>query len=234
MVAHSPYQSYRDPRLRPWRFYFKYVISSFTNLFHLTDYILTKSLLADDILMLSVLSRTAFAAFLHTTFEIPLFVVIMSIAIDSLSLWTPLRLVLSPEIKSAPVVRVDIKKDTSLTFVLTLIVSSILSIAVYVIQKTTGPATLLAHFDQVRSITASPLPLLLLAFLPAGYCLQGLIDKYGWAGMWAALSSAALVGASKIGLGIRGGDLLGTILVVQYWNTAMLIASSTVKYVLQI
>lgn len=187
--------------------------------------------------MLSILSRTAYSTFLHTSYEIPLFVLFMSAAIDILSLFAPLRLLLSPDdtSKTPPTARLEIIKEPSLSIVLTLIVSSIMSIAIYVAQKTSGASFLMGHFDQIRSIRASPLPLLVLAYLPAGYCLQEVIYKHGFHhGTIASLVSAFVVGSAKIGMGVRGGDLLGVFGVVQYWNAAMAVASLVIGYILQV
>lgn len=93
----------------------------------------------------------------------------------------------------------------------------------------------MGHFDQIRSIRASPLPLLVLAYLPAGYCLQEVIYKHGFHhGTIASLVSAFVVGSAKIGMGVRGGDLLGVFGVVQYWNAAMAVASLVIGYILQV
>ena len=184
--------------------------------------------------MLVVVSRSAYATLLYTAYRVPMFVHVMSIMIDALSLWAPLQFFTFPS-KAMLVKRLEIKKDWSLSLVLTLIVSSIFSMALYIAQKTQLPSFLLGHFDHVKNIMPMPLPLLVLGFIPTSYCVQELIYRHGFsAGAIAALSCSFIANSGRIALGIRGADLIGIFGVTQAWNAVLVIASAAIGSILQV
>lgn len=168
------------------------------------------------------------------SYAIPLYVNLMSVAIDTLSLWGPIQFFTTPA-KPRTIKRLEIRKDLSLSLVLTLIVSSILSMAVYVAQKTRLPSFLLGHFDGVKNITPSPLPLLILGFIPTSYCIQELIYRHGFSsGTIAALVSSFVIGSGHIALGIHGADLFGVFGTIQAWNIVVTIACMVIGSILQV
>lgn len=147
----------------------------------------------------------------------------------------PLQLLVEPSTGGGAKERIDIKKEWTLTVVLTLIASSLFSMTLYVAQKTTLPTFLMGHFDGVVNIQASPLPLLLLGFLPAGYCLQEIIYTHGFHhGSIALLVAQFLVSSSKIGLGVRGGDLFGIFGTTQFGNAIAAFTTIVIGYILKV
>ncbi|CCG83720.1 protein of unknown function [Taphrina deformans PYCC 5710] len=188
-----------------------------------------------DIIMLSIISRTAYSILLHTTYTIPTFVLIMSIAIDTISIWGPLQILHTADPATKPTVRIDIKKDFTLTAILTLISSSIMGIGLYIAQKTVYPAFVVGHFDAVKNIMPLPLPLFVFGLIPVGYCVQEIIYTHGFSsGAIAMLTSSFVVGSVNIALGVRGGDLLGVFGIVQAWNCILAVASAVLGFILKV
>lgn len=185
--------------------------------------------------MLSIVSRTAYSILLHTTFTIPTFVLIMAMFVDTISLWAPLQILHNSVPATRPTKRIDIKKDPTLSLVLTLVASSIMGMALYAAQKTVFPAFVVGHFDAVKNIMPLPLPLLVLGLVPTAYCVQEIVYTHGFSrGSVAMLVSSFVVGGANIALGVRGGDLLGVLGIVQAWNVVLAVTSLVLGFILQV
>lgn len=159
----------------------------------------------------------------------------MIIFVDTISMWALIRMLAPAADKDVPVRRLEIKKEVSLTVVLTLIASSILAISLYVAQKTTLPAFVIGHFEDIQNIGATPLPLLLFGFLPFGWAIQEMIYTHGFhSGSIAMLTSSFVVGSGKVALGVKGGDLLGIFGTLQFWNASIATAALVIGYILRV
>lgn len=184
---------------------------------------------------MSLLSRAAFVILLHTSYNVPIFALAMIVFIDTISMWSLLRLFAPMVSKDVPLRRLDIKKEPSLTVVLSFIASSILAIALYVAQKTNLPAFVIGHFEAIENIAPTPLPLLLFGLLPFGWAIQEMIYSHGFhAGSIAMLTSSFVVGSGKIALGVKGGDLLGIFGTMQFWNATVATAAMVIGYILKV
>ena len=185
-----------------------------------------------DIIMLSVISRTAYATMLCFFFNVPPGIPALTTVIDTLSIWLPI-LAIYKEPNGRPVKRREISKEVSLTVILTLISASFLSISAYTAIKTFLPQFINAHFDLLRTTPVIPLPFLVAGFIPSGYCLQEIIYRHGFhVGTITVLVSSFVVGCGNIALAIRGGDAAGVLGVVQLWNASLTVTSAIIGYIL--
>ena len=183
--------------------------------------------------MLVIISRTAYAAILCLCFHIPPGIPALTTSIDVAAILIPIA-ALKTYKRIEPVKNEMIKKENSLSIILTLIAASVLSVGTYVAIKTFLPTFVGAHFDILRPIPAVPLPFLVVGYMPAGYCLQEIIFKHGFhLGSLAVLCSSFIVGCSNIGLAIRGGDIVGILGVVQFWNIMYTVVCAVLGYIVR-
>lgn len=189
--------------------------------------------LVGDLISLSVVSRTAHASILFSYFDVPIGVLVLTTAVDTLAIIAPVVL-FAPGQTIVLEPRLALKKDTTLTIVLTCISSAFLSIFSYVAHKTFQPAFVVGHFDSVKSVTPQPLPLLMAGLLPTGYCLQHLIAKHGFMqGAIMSLVSNLIVSGSSTAMALRGADIVGAIGVTQAWNVSLVITCCILGFIMQ-
>lgn len=195
-------------------------------------YIFTKNTNTKDIIMLSVISRTPYLTLLHNSFAIPIKALALTLLIDTISAIVSIRLFCHQIILTAKY-PASLRADRTLKAILTAIAASFMSLFVYTGAKTFFPTFLITHFDAIRTVTPIPLPILIFGYMPIGYCLQELIDRYGFMqGAITTMAWSALVSGGNIAMGVKGGDVWGIAGVIEFWQVALLITSGVLGYVL--
>ncbi|KTW31501.1 hypothetical protein T552_00143 [Pneumocystis carinii B80] len=137
-----------------------------------------------DIFLLIFISRVPWLYISFLLFPFPLWIILILLFFDIYSLFGPFYLISNERYalfrdKGPFKCPMRSKQDGVLGILLSALISSICSIIVYVVSKLSLIPLSSAYFETKHFIAPIPLPILMVAFFPLGFCIQKIILSLG-------------------------------------------------------